>query len=314
MAKSPAKSEAKSAAKSRAKSSWATERILNRYRVTGSGVRLANRRCDDTGGLEIDKNAAKTLLADDVKQLAKLQEKLYAHDRWSLLGIFQAMDAAGKDSAIEHVMSGINPQGCEVHSFKAPSAQELDHDFLWRTTRCLPARGRIGIFNRSYYEEVLVVRVHDEILARQRLPASLITKNIWRERMEDIENFERYLARNGTRVVKIFLHVSKDEQRRRFIDRIDEPDKRWKFALDDIAERALWDRYMAAYEDMIDRTASPAAPWFVVPADHKWFARLVVAAAMIEALDGLDLEFPTIAPDALAQLKQAREALLAEPS
>lgn len=295
-----------------AKSARLADWSLDRYRVSGGRFRLSDHRTDDTGGLDIGKSAAKSLLARDIRKLTKLQEKLYAYDRWAILAIFQAMDAAGKDSVIEHVMSGVNPQGCEVHSFKAPSTQELGHDFLWRTTLCLPARGRIGIFNRSYYEEVLVVRVHEEMLQRQRLPPSLVTEHIWRERMEDIGNFERYVSRNGTRVLKFFLHVSKEEQRQRFIDRIDEPDKRWKFSLDDLAERVLWDRYMAAYEEMIERTASPEAPWFVIPADHKWFARLVVARAMAEALQGLALSPPKLEAETLAKLKLAREALLAE--
>jgi PPK2 family polyphosphate:nucleotide phosphotransferase len=266
----------------------------------------------DTAGLDIDKGDAKDELAKDVEQLSDLQERLYAHDRWAVLLIFQAMDAAGKDSAIKHVMSGVNPQGCQVHSFKAPSAQELDHDFLWRTTLALPERGRIGIFNRSYYEEVLVVRVHSEIMPRQKLPKQLVTDRIWRERFEDIRAFEQYLARNGTVILKFFLHVSKEEQRRRFLDRIEEPAKRWKFSMGDVAERKLWDRYMEAYEDMIRHTSAPHAPWYVVPADHKWFSRLVVAGAIVGKLAGLGLEFPKLEGAALAELKKAREALIAE--
>jgi PPK2 family polyphosphate:nucleotide phosphotransferase len=247
-----------------------------------------------------------------VEALEQLQEKLYAQDRWALLLIFQAMDAAGKDGAIKHVMSGLNPQGCQVYSFKAPSAEELDHDFMWRTTCRLPERGRIGVFNRSYYEEVLVVRVHPEILASQRLPATLVTRNIWRERYEDINAFERYLARNGTIVRKFFLHVSPDEQRQRFLDRLDEPGKNWKFSLGDVRERRHWTDYMAAYEDMIRHTSTPESPWYVVPADHKWFTRLVVVAAILDALGSLRLAFPTVAPEHMKELGAARVALANE--
>lgn len=288
-------------------------KLLTRYRVeNGRKFRLKDHRPDDTAGLDIEKDEAKALLKEGVERLSALQERLYAQDRWSVLLIFQAMDAAGKDSMIKHVMSGINPQGCEVHSFKAPSGEELDHDFLWRTTRRLPERGRIGIFNRSYYEEVLVVRVHSEILATQKLPPELVTKSIWRERFEDISAFERYLARNGTVVLKFFLNVSKEEQKRRFLERIDRPEKNWKFSMADVAERAHWNAYMAAYEEMIQATAAPHAPWFVVPADNKWFGRLVVAAAIDEALDALDLRFPTISPRQRRELAAARAALMAE--
>ena len=243
---------------------------------------------------------------------AELQEKLYAQDRWALLLIFQAMDAAGKDSTIKHVMSGVNPQGCQVYSFKAPSDEELDHDFMWRTTCRLPERGRIGIFNRSYYEEVLVVRVHPELLARQRLPAKLMTRDIWRERYEDINAFERYLTRNGVVVRKFFLHVSREEQRQRFLERLDEPEKNWKFSLTDVRERRHWDEYMAAYEDVIRHTSSPHAPWYVVPADHKWFTRLVVVSAILDALSSLDLAFPSVEPDRMKELDAARVALANE--
>jgi PPK2 family polyphosphate:nucleotide phosphotransferase len=287
--------------------------FIAKYRIEqGKKFDLKDFDPGDTAGLDIDKGEAKDMLRDDVKRLADLQERLYAEDRWALLVIFQAMDAAGKDSAIKHVMSGVNPQGCQVHSFKQPSAQELDHDFLWRTTKALPERGRIGVFNRSYYEEVLVVRVHPEFLKGQKLPARLVTDKLWEQRFEDIREFERHMTRNGTKILKFFLHVSKDEQRKRFLDRIEEPAKRWKFSLGDVAERALWDRYMEAYEDAIRNTASPDAPWFVVPADHKWFTRLVVARAMAEALEALDLKFPKVEGPALLELEKARKELLAE--
>ncbi len=285
--------------------------FLKPYRVNEPDrLDLASLDCADTGG--IDKDAAHALLVDDVKRLAALQERLYAQGHWAVLIILQGMDAAGKDSVVAHVMSGVNPQGCEVHSFKAPSAEELDHDFLWRTTVRLPTRGRIGIFNRSYYEEVLVVRVHPDLLKRQKIPAPLIGKQIWKERFQDIRAFERHLARSGTLVLKFFLNVSREEQRRRFLDRLDEPAKRWKFSMDDVAERRRWDAYMAAYQDTIAATSRPSAPWYVVPADRKWFARLVVAAAVIEALDGLDLAFPKIEGAALKELRKVRAALIAE--
>jgi PPK2 family polyphosphate:nucleotide phosphotransferase len=241
-----------------------------------------------------------------------LQEKLYAQDRWSVLLIFQAMDAAGKDSTIKHVMSGVNPQGCQVFSFKAPSAEELDHDYLWRTTRCLPERGRIGIFNRSYYEEVLVVRVHQEILAGQRIPPKLVSKDIWKERYEDISAFERYLSRNGTVVRKFFLHMSREEQKKRFLERIEEPAKRWKFAAGDVAEREHWDQYMKAYARMIRNTASSQAPWYVVPADNKWYTRLIVAGAIVDTLRGLGLHFPKFDARKREELEEARAALMSE--
>jgi PPK2 family polyphosphate:nucleotide phosphotransferase len=266
----------------------------------------------ETCGLDIEKKEAKDLLADDVKRLSDLQERLYAHDKWAVLLIFQAMDAAGKDGAIKHVMSGVNPQGCQVHSFKTPSAEELDHDYLWRTTRALPERGRIGIFNRSYYEEVLVVRVHPEFLKGQKLPPQLATEEIWQQRFEDIRDFERHMARNGTAILKFFLHLSKDEQRERFLDRIEEPGKRWKFSMGDVKERKLWDKYMEAYEDMIRHTSTPEAPWYVVPADRKWFTRIVVARAIVDKLETLKLEFPKVEGAALAELEAARKELLAE--
>jgi PPK2 family polyphosphate:nucleotide phosphotransferase len=274
--------------------------------------RLADVDPADCCGLDIDKDEAKDMLADGIKRLAKMQERLYAQDRWSVLIILQAMDAAGKDGVIKHVMSGINPQGCEVFSFKAPTAQELDHDFMWRTTQCLPERGRIGIFNRSYYEEVLAVRAHPDILARQKLPAALVTKKIWEERFEDIRAFERYLARNGTLILKFFLHISREEQRKRFLDRLDDPDKRWKFSMGDIAERKRWDDYMKFYEDMVRETSRAEAPWFVVPADKKWFTRLVVAAALVEAMERLELAFPQIPDAELREMQNVRAALLAE--
>ena len=252
------------------------------------------------------------LLAKGVERLAELQEKLYAQDKWAVLLIFQAMDAAGKDGAIKHVMSGINPQGCQVYSFKAPTSEELDHDFLWRTAKSLPERGRIGIFNRSYYEEVLVVRVHPEILEKQKMPKKLITKRVWKERYEDIAAHERYLARNGVVIRKFFLNVSKAEQKRRFLERLDRPEKNWKFSSADAKERGHWKEYMAAYEDLIRETATPHAPWIVVPADKKWFARLVVAAAVAEAMEELDLEFPKVTEAQKKELAAARKVLESE--
>lgn len=287
--------------------------MIKRFRVTKpKHFKLADYSTDDTCGLDIEKKEAKELLASGIKLLSELQERLYAQDRWALLVIVQAMDAAGKDGAIKHVMSGINPQGCQVHSFKAPSPQELDHDFLWRTSMALPERGRIGLFNRSYYEEVLVVRVHPEILGRQKLPPELVTKRIWEERFEDIRNFESYIGRNGIVPIKFFLHVSKEEQRKRFLERLEEPDKRWKFSMGDVAERKLWDRYMEAYEDTIRSTASPQAPWYIVPADNKWFARLVIAGAIVNTLEKLDLAFPKIEGEPVKELDKVRRALLAE--
>src|SRR6266704_3223681 len=256
-----------------------------------------------------DKSRAKEALADGILALAELQDKLYAQNKWGVLLIFQAMDAAGKDGTIKHVMSGVNPQGCQVYSFKSPSVEDLDHDYLWRCMKCLPNRGHIGIFNRSYYEEVLVVRVHPEFLAKQKLPPKLMGKKIWEERFEDIRNFERYLARNGVIVRKFFLHVSKKEQERRFLDRIDDPLKNWKFSSNDANERDFWDSYMEAYEEMIQETATKDAPWYVVPADNKWFTRVVVALAVIETLASLDLAYPKVDESKLKELAAAKKKL-----
>ena len=278
------------------------------FRVDGSSeFHLKFHKTAERGGL--DKDKGEKIIEANRKRLNDFQEKLYAQDRWSLLLIFQGMDAAGKDSAIKSVFDGVNPQGCEVTSFKQPSARELDHDFLWRSTVALPERGHIGIFNRSYYEECLVVRVHPETLAKEKLPKRLVTRNIWRERFEDISAFERYLARNGTVILKFFLNVSKQQQRERFLDRLDQPAKNWKFSMADISERALWPKYQAAYQDLVRHTASPAAPWIVVPADHKWFARVVIGSAIVSALDALDLQFPKVDAAALAEFKQVRQAL-----
>jgi PPK2 family polyphosphate:nucleotide phosphotransferase len=292
-----------------AKSAKATlKSYVDPYRVDGSkNFRLKDHHTDASGGLH--KEAGKRIIEVNRRRLQELQEKLYAQDRWSLLLIFQGMDAAGKDSAIEAVFDGINPQGCQVTSFKQPSSNELDHDFMWRSTIALPQRGRIGIFNRSYYEECLVVRVHPEILAKQKIPQELVTKHIWRERFEDITAFEKYLARNGTVVLKFFLNVSKEEQRERFLSRLDEPAKNWKFSMADVSERALWDQYQHAYEDMIDHTATVHAPWHVVPADRKWFARVVIGSSIVHALEQLDLKFPVVDGDDLKEFKMVREAL-----
>jgi PPK2 family polyphosphate:nucleotide phosphotransferase len=257
-----------------------------------------------------DKPRAKEALINGIQAMAELQDKLYAQDKWALLLIFQAMDAAGKDGAIKHVMSGVNPQGCQVFSFKSPSAEDLDHDYLWRCMKVLPNRGHIGIFNRSYYEETLVVRVHPEFLAKQKVPPQLVTKKIWEQRFEDICNFEQYLAHNGILVIKFFLHVSKKEQKRRFLERIENTEKNWKFSGSDSAEREHWDEYMEAYEEMIRNTATKHAPWYVVPADNKWFTRVVVAAAVIEALASLDLAYPEVGPEKLKELAAAKNALL----
>jgi PPK2 family polyphosphate:nucleotide phosphotransferase len=278
------------------------------FRVDGSSeFHLKSHKTAEKGGLDKDKGSK--IIEANRKRLNDFQEKLYAQDRWSLLLIFQGMDAAGKDSAIKSVFDGVNPQGCEVTSFKQPSSHELEHDFLWRSTVALPERGRIGIFNRSYYEECLVVRVHPETLAKQKLPAKLVTRNIWRERFEDISAFERYLARNGTVVLKFFLNVSKEEQRERFLDRLDEPAKNWKFSMADISERGQWGKYQAAYQEVIRHTASRAAPWYVVPADHKWFARVVIGSAIVSALDGLDLKFPKVDAAMLEEFNTVRKAL-----
>jgi PPK2 family polyphosphate:nucleotide phosphotransferase len=285
-------------------------RLAKRFRVTSDRFRLKDIDPADTLGLdEDDKGRAKQWLQQGVEALAALQDRLYAQDRWALLLIFQAMDAAGKDGAIKHVMSGVNPQGCQVYSFKAPSAEELDHDYLWRSMKCLPERGRIGIFNRSYYEETLVVRVHPEILARQHLPSELAEGSIWEQRYKEMRNFERYLTGNGIVVRKFFLHVSRGEQRRRFLARIDDPSKNWKFSAADALERRHWREYMEAYEDTIRATATSDAPWYVVPADNKWFTRLVVAAAVVDALDSLDLEYPRVTRAQRKQLAVARAEL-----
>jgi PPK2 family polyphosphate:nucleotide phosphotransferase len=285
-------------------------KLLAQYRVEeGKGFRLKDRDPGDTAGLTVDKRAAAALLQEGVERLNALQDMLYAQDRWAVLCIFQAMDAAGKDGAIKHVFSGVNPQGCHVTSFKAPGPVELDHDFLWRHVTALPARGVIGIHNRSWYEEVLVARVHPEILVRQKLPVALHGERIWDERLEDIAAFERYLARQGVITLKFFLHVSKEEQRLRFLKRIDEPEKNWKFSAQDVAERGHWDAYQAAYEHAIRATAAPHAPWHVVPADNKWFTRLVVAEALAVALEDLGLHYPEISEQDRAQLQLARQAL-----
>lgn len=288
--------------------------LVDPYRVTnGSRFRLKDIDPGDTGGLKDElKPEAQRRLAESVAWLADEQDKLYAQDRRSLLLVFQAMDAAGKDGTIKHVMSGVNPQGCQVTSFKQPSAEELDHDWMWRSWKALPERGRIGIFNRSYYEEVLVVRVHETILATQKLPKQALTKGIFRERLRDIAHFEDYLTRNGTTVLKFFLHVSRKEQKKRFIERLDEPDKNWKFAIGDVKERTYWNDYMAAYEDAIRATATRAAPWFVVPADNKWFTRLVVVSAIVEAMENMKLAYPKVTDAQKADLARARELLLTE--
>jgi PPK2 family polyphosphate:nucleotide phosphotransferase len=289
-------------------------KLVDPCRVTrGKKFRLKDFDPGDTGGFGSDqKPMARELLEKGIRWLAEEQDKLYAQDRHSLLLLFQAMDAAGKDSTIGHVMSGVNPQGCQVFSFKQPSMEELDHDYLWRYQKCLPERGRIGIFNRSYYEEVLVVRVHTELLGRQRMPPALVTKGIWKERLDDIAGFERYLARQGTTVLKFFLHVSIKEQKRRFLQRLEQPEKNWKFSPADIGERRYWDDYMAAYEDAIRRTASRDAPWYVVPADNKWFTRLVVAAAIVDALWKLGLEYPGVDEARGKEIAAARRSLMRE--
>jgi PPK2 family polyphosphate:nucleotide phosphotransferase len=285
--------------------------FIQPYRIVdGKGFRVKDIDPADTGSLGAeDKQKSRDLLQRGIAGLADLQEKLYAQDQWGLLLIFQAMDAAGKDSAIKHVMSGVNPQGCQVFSFKAPSHEELDHDYLWRCMKALPERGRIGIFNRSYYEEVLVLRVHPEILKNQQLPPSLVTKHIWKERYEDINAMERHLNRNGIGIRKFFLHVSREEQKKRLLARLEDPHKNWKFSLADARERDFWDNYMDAYEQTIRHTSSEQAPWFVVPADNKWFTRLVVAAAVIDALEDMHLAFPTVSAEKRKELQAAREIL-----
>ena len=281
------------------------------FRYDGSGeFHLKSFKTAEKGGL--DKEKGEKIIEANRRRLVDFQEKLYAQDNWSLLLIFQGMDAAGKDSAIKSVFDGINPQGCEVHAFKVPSSRELAHDFLWRAAIALPERGRIGIFNRSHYEECLVVRVHPEVLAKQKLPQKLLTKDIWRERFEDISAFERHLARNGTVILKFFLNVSKQEQRARFLDRLEDPAKNWKFNMGDIAERELWAKYQAAYQDMIRHTSTGHAPWHIVPADHKWFARVVIGSTIVSALDKLDLQFPKVDKADRSEFKQVRQALLDE--
>ncbi len=287
-------------------------KLAKPFRVTDDKFRLKDIDPGDTLDLTSEnKPRAKEALASGVDALAELQDMLYAQDSWAVLLIFQAMDAAGKDGAIKHVMSGVNPQGCQVFSFKSPTSEDLDHDYLWRCIKCMPERGRIGIFNRSYYEETLAVRVHREFLEKQKLPPELITKDIWKDRFQDIRSFERYLTRNGVAIRKFFLHVSNKEQKKRFLERIEEPEKNWKFSANDAKEREYWDDYMEAYEDMIQNTASKEAPWYVVPADNKWFTRVVVAAGVIEALSSLDLHYPEVSKEKLKQLAAAKRALLA---
>ena len=286
--------------------------IAKPYRITnGEKFRLKDYDPADTGGMK-DKKKALKILEKSVQLLSHLQEKLYAQDEWAALLIFQAMDAAGKDGAIKHVMSGINPEGCDVTSFKAPSHRELNHDYLWRTHNVIPERGKIGIFNRSYYEEVLVVRVHDELLNAEHLPKEIVGKDIWQDRYQDINNFEKYLTRNGVVILKFFLHLSKDEQKKRFLERLEMPEKNWKFSMDDVKERAHWKDYQKAYEVMIQNTATERAPWYVIPADNKWFTRLAVAAAIIDTLDSLDLQFPEVDKEKKKELAKVREALIRE--
>jgi PPK2 family polyphosphate:nucleotide phosphotransferase len=289
-------------------------KLANKYRISdGKGFRLKDIDPDDTAWLNADdKPQAEQLLREGVEALAELQDMLYAQDRWAVLLIFQAMDAAGKDGAIKHVMSGVNPQGCQVYSFKGPTSEDLDHDYLWRCMKVLPERGRIGIFNRSYYEETLVVRVHSDLLAKQKLPRKLVSKNIWNERFEDIRNVEQYLTRNGVAVRKFFLHLSKKEQLKRFLRRLDEPEKNWKFSAADARERDYWDEYKEAYEDTIRNTATKHSPWYVVPADNKWFTRIVVAAAVIDTLWSLDLEYPKVDEAKRKELATAKKTLLGQ--
>jgi len=289
------------------------QKYVNPYRIIkGDGFRLKDFDPDDTCGLKIEKGEAAELLRRETDWLAMEQDMLYAQNRWSLLLVFQAMDAAGKDSTIRHVMSGVNPQGCQVFSFKQPSSEDLEHDFLWRYSKRLPERGRIGIFNRSYYEEVLVVRVHDEILQRQQLPQELVGKRIWDERLADIAHFEDYLTRQGTIVLKFFLHVSRKEQKKRFMQRLERSEKHWKFSASDVHERTFWDSYMHAFEEAIRATASKQAPWYVVPADNKWFTRLVVSAAIVETVEELDLAYPKVGAKRIKELEAARAELAAE--
>jgi PPK2 family polyphosphate:nucleotide phosphotransferase len=296
-----------------------TDRVIKKARKFAKPFRITNgeqfrmKDVDPSDTLDFKSEAkprAKEALAIGVQALAELQDKLYAQDKWAVLLIFQAMDAAGKDGTIKHVMSGVNPQGCQVYSFKSPSAEDLDHDYLWRCMKSLPNRGHIGIFNRSYYEETLVIRVHPEFLAKQRIPSALVTKRIWKERFQDIRCFERYLTRNGIIVIKFFLHVSKKEQKRRFLERAGEPEKNWKFSGSDMAERDHWDKYQDAYEDMIRNTATKHSPWYVVPADNKWFTRVVVGAAVVDTLASLDLAYPQVDKPRLEEIANAKKALL----
>jgi PPK2 family polyphosphate:nucleotide phosphotransferase len=297
MSKKPAKSPATE-----------LEPFIAPFRVDGAKkFHLTSHKTSAKGGL--DKEEGEKIIEANRKRLNDFQEKLYAQDRWSLLLIFQGMDAAGKDSAIKSIFDGINPQGCEVTSFKQPSTRELDHDFMWRSMIALPERGRIGIFNRSYYEECLVVRVHREVLAKQKIPSKLVTKNIWRERYQDISAIERYLTRQGTVILKFFLNVSREEQRQRFLDRLEQPSKNWKFSMADVSERKLWPRYQAAYQDLIRHTSSKEAPWFVVPADHKWFARVVIGSVIAGTLDGLNLRYPRVDKASLDEFATVRKAL-----
>jgi PPK2 family polyphosphate:nucleotide phosphotransferase len=284
------------------------DRFILPFRVDGSSkFHLAAQKTNEKGGL--DKHAAERILDANRKRLQDFQEKLYAQDRWSLLLIFQGMDASGKDSAIKAIFEGVNPPGCEVTSFKQPTVHELDHDFLWRCVLALPKRGRIGIFNRSYYEECLVTRVHPELLKQEKLPPKLITKNIWRERFEDISAFERHLSRNGTIILKFFLNLSKEEQRKRFLDRLEEPSKNWKFSMADVTERTFWSRYAAVYQDIVRHTSTPVAPWYVVPADHKWFARVVILATIVKTIDALNLRFPRVDKASQEEFAEVRKAL-----
>jgi PPK2 family polyphosphate:nucleotide phosphotransferase len=288
------------------------ERIVSAYCITdGKNFRLKDFDPADTNGIK-SKKAAQSMLESSSLMLAEMQEKLYAQDVWALLLIFQGMDAAGKDGAIKHVMSGINPQGCDVHAFKVPTSEELEHDFMWRAHTVMPGRGKIGIFNRSYYEEVLVVRVHPHLLKAEKLPEELITKHVWEDRYEDINAFEKFLARNGTVIRKFFLHVSKEEQKRRFLERLEDSKKNWKFSMDDIKERRFWDDYQEAYEEMVQNTATKRAPWYVIPADNKWYGRLVIASAIIDALNGLDLKFPDVDEEKKKELEAIQQALLKE--
>ena len=288
------------------------ERIVSPYCITdGKKFRLKDFDPADTNGIK-SKKAAQSMLESSSQMLAEMQEKLYAQDVWALLLIFQGMDAAGKDGAIKHVMSGINPQGCDVHAFKTPTNEELDHDFMWRAHKVMPGRGKIGIFNRSYYEEVLVVRVHPQLLKAEKLPDELITKHIWEDRYEDINAFEKFLARNGTIIRKFFLHVSKEEQKKRFLERLEDSKKNWKFSMDDIKERKFWDDYQEAYEEVVQNTATKRAPWYLIPADNKWYGRLVIASAIIDALNGLDLKFPDVDKEKKKELDAIQQALLKE--